>query len=83
MKIDFDVALIGAGSYSIPLASFVKGIGKKAIHLGGETQILFGIKGGRWDVREAERSFYNEHWVRPLSSEVPQNYQNVENGCYW
>lgn len=83
IKIDFDIALIGAGSYSIPLASFIKTTGKKAIHLGGETQILFGIKGRRWDCRPSISKFYNKHWVRPLPSETPQSYQKVENGCYW
>jgi len=43
-KIDFDVCLVGAGAYGLPLASFAKRLGKKAIHMGGITQILFGIK---------------------------------------
>ena len=30
----------------------LKKAGKKTIHLGGSTQILFGIKGKRWDSRE-------------------------------
>jgi len=46
-KKDFDIAIIGAGAYGLPLASYVKSIGKKGIHLGGATQILFGIKGKR------------------------------------
>ena len=50
-RIDFDIAIIGAGAYGFPLASFVKSIGKKAVHLGGATQILFGIRGLRWDRR--------------------------------
>lgn len=82
-RIDFDVAIIGAGAYGMPLAAFVKSIGKKAIHLGGATQILFGIKGARWDQRVEYTQLYNEHWVRPDSSEVPTHFQRVENGCYW
>jgi len=34
-KIDFDVAIIGAGAYGFPLAAFVKRLGRKAVHLGG------------------------------------------------
>jgi len=84
-KIDFDIAIIGAGAYGLPLASFVKQLGKKAVHLGGATQILFGIKGQRWE-REYANSIaklFNEHWVRPNSSETPENSKNVEGACYW
>ena len=79
----FDIAIIGAGAYGLPLASFVKEMGKKAIHIGGATQILFGIKGKRWDVHEDISKLYNEHWVRPSQSETPLNHQVIENGCYW
>ena len=82
-QINFDVAIIGAGAYGMPLAAFIKSLGKKAIHLGGATQILFGIKGARWDQRPEYSRLYNEFWVRPDSSEIPSNYQKVENGCYW
>ena len=82
-KIEFDIALIGAGAYGLPLASFIKTIGKQAIHLGGATQILFGIKGKRWDDHEVISSLYNEHWVRPLDCEIPEKHKIVESGCYW
>jgi hypothetical protein len=80
---DFDVAIIGAGAYGLPLASHIKKIGKKSIHMGGATQLLFGIKGGRWDGIPFFQDLYNEHWTRPLPSEIPQNYKSVERGCYW
>jgi hypothetical protein len=82
-KIEFDVAIIGCGAYGFPLASFIKDQGKQAIHMGGATQILFGIKGQRWDSREFYASLYNEYWVRPSEDETPKNFQNVEAGCYW
>jgi hypothetical protein len=82
-KIDFDIAIIGAGAYGLPLAFYAKSLGKKAIHMGGATQILFGIKGKRWDQHEVIAKLYNEHWVRPLLSERPDKYHNVEEGCYW
>ena len=80
---EFDVALIGAGAYGLPLAAHVKRLGKKAVHLGGATQILFGIRGKRWDAMPFSQKLYNEHWMRPLPSEVPQDYQRVEGGSYW
>ena len=82
-QIDFDVAIIGAGAYGLPLAAYIKRIGKQAIHLGGATQILFGIKGKRWDDRPFFQQLYNQHWTRPSTSEVPTNAQVVEGGCYW
>lgn len=81
--IEFDIAIIGAGAYGLPLASFVKNIGKKSIHIGGATQILFGIKGKRWDKLPFFRQLYNDSWVRPLAKETPENYQDIESGCYW
>jgi len=81
---EFDIAIIGCGAYGFPLASFIKEQGKKSIHLGGATQILFGIKGGRWDENDFFISkLYNEYWIRPSKEETPSNYKKVENGCYW
>ncbi len=80
---DFDVAIIGAGAYGLPLAAHVKKIGKQAIHMGGATQIMFGVRGSRWDSNPVISKFYNEHWIRPLPEETPQSFKSVENGCYW
>jgi len=78
----FDVCVVGAGAYGLPLAAHAKRTGGVAIHLGGATQLLFGIKGRRWDGGDLSR-LYNEWWVRPLTSETPQRAGFVENGCYW
>lgn len=80
---EFDVAVIGCGAYGFPLAARLKKYGKKSIHLGGSTQILFGIKGKRWDERLEFSSMYNKYWVRPGDQERPASYQVVEGGCYW
>lgn len=83
--VDFDVALIGAGAYGLPLASSVKGMGKQAIHLGGVTQILFGIKGRRWETVYADTTarLFNPHWIRPSRAERPRGYRAIEGGAYW
>lgn len=83
---DYEVAIIGAGAYGLPLAAHAKRQGKTAIHLGGATQLLFGIKGRRWEeeyIVWPYRNLMNEHWVRPDPSETPQAAKNVENACYW
>lgn len=83
-KVDYDVALIGCGAYGMPLAAHCKKMGKKAVHLGGSLQLLFGIRGNRWETeQDIYMQFMNEHWVRPLESEKPAEAQNVENACYW
>ncbi|MDD5727309.1 MAG: hypothetical protein PHV59_01980 [Victivallales bacterium] len=82
-KIDFEIALIGAGAYGFPLAAHVKRLGKKAVHMGGVSQLLFGIKGNRWDNSEYYRNLYNEHWIRPSPDETPANCTKVEGGSYW
>lgn len=82
-KMDFDIALIGAGAYGLPLGAHIKSIGKQAIHMGGSTQILFGIKGKRWDDHPQISKLYNESWIRPNKREVYIGANKVEGGCYW
>lgn len=82
LKYDFDVAIIGCGAYGMPLASKLKDNGKVAIHLGGATQLLFGIKGARWDSQE-QGKLYNKYWVRPSQNETPKAAKQIEDACYW
>ena len=81
LKLDFEIAIIGCGAYGMPLAARLKKAGKQCIHLGGAVQILFGIKGKRWDDIECFREMYNEYWIYPSSEN--KVFRNVENGCYW
>ncbi len=80
---EFDVCLIGAGAYGLPLAAFVKSLNRTAIHLGGATQILFGIRGHRWDSNPDVARLYNDSWCRPSAAERPDGYLRVERGAYW
>ena len=57
--------------------------GKQVIHMGGATQLLFGIKGKRWDTHPVIKNLYNEHWVRPEAHERPEGAETIESGCYW
>lgn len=83
MTKDFDVAIIGCGAYGFPLAARIKRAGKIAIHLGGATQLLFGIKGKRWENAQGyyKKLLDNPNWVRP--SEKPERFETIENSAYW
>lgn len=81
--IDFDVALVSAGSYSFPLAHHAKKIGKTGIHAGGGLQLFFGIMGKRWEKSDYLIKIVNDSWIRPSKEETPDSASLVENGCYW
>ena len=89
-NINYDICLIGAGAYGFPLAAHAKRSGKKAVHLGGSLQLLFGIKGKRWENPEYGKAsgvdyskLINEYWVRPHENDKLLNATVVENACYW
>lgn len=82
-KMDYDIAIIGCGAYGFNLAAHAKRTGHKAIHLGGSTQLLFGIRGKRWDKREDLQPIMNEYWVHPSPKDIPDVASKIENGCYW
>ena len=77
------LAIIGCGALSLPAAAALKKRGISAIHLGGATQILFGVKGARWARHDVISKFFNDAWVSPASDECPTNAGAVESGCYW
>ena len=85
-KLDFDIAILGCSHYGLPLVAHIKNnMNKSAIYLGGELQILFGIKGERWDGWERVNKHYNEHWTRSID-EKPNGYNGpvaTDDGCYW
>lgn len=86
MKIEFDVAIIGCGAYGLPLAAKIKKSGKQAIHLAGATQLLFGIKGKRWEENEAfayVKKWFNDSWIYPGNEDKLADGNKVEGGCYW
>jgi hypothetical protein len=79
----FDIALLGCGAAGIPLAVHAKRLGKIGIHTGGPTQLLFGIRGGRWDARPEFQRFFNDSWIRPKPDETPKEAPKVDKGGYW
>lgn len=82
MKVDFDVALLGCGAPGMLLAERFRQQGKQAIYLGGVLQVLFGIRGKRWDNMEDYQKFFNEHWIYPVEK-PPKGAERLDGACYW
>jgi hypothetical protein len=81
----FDVAIIGAGSYGLPLAVWCKERkGASAVVVGGATQLLFGLKGRRWDSHPILKLLYNAAWIYPLAADTISDANKIEQGGpYW
>ena len=77
----YDVAIIGAGAYGLPLAAHARDTGHAAIQMSGALQLLFGIRGKRWDDHPIISKLYNDAWVRP--EETLAHKEKVEGGSYW
>ena len=83
-QMEFDIALLGCGAYGMNLGAFIKrDLGKVALHLGGMVQLLFGIRGRRWENDSKYDALYTGSWTRPLPHEIPPANNRIENGCYW
>lgn len=79
------IAIIGAGAYGLPVAYDLKKEGVTSIVMGGSTQLLFGIRGKRWENDRKYRSLMNEYWSRPEDQERPRGFDKheIEGGSYW
>ena len=78
----FDIALLGCGPFGFPLAVEIKRMGRQAIQMGGAIQILFGIRGKRWDTLKISE-LYNDFWIRPIKENIPQGAEILDGQCYW
>jgi len=80
---DFDIAILGCGSYGHMLCHRIDNdLKKDAIYVGGNIQEMFGIL----CEREKNAGFIkpNEFWITDIPKEYrPTNFKLVENGCYW
>ncbi len=81
----FDVALIGASGLGILLAAHVKRLGKIALSIGSDLQVLFGVRGKRWRDRQSWHDrYFNDFWIdTPPEYFIPEKDVMVEGGAYW
>lgn len=83
IKTSPNIVLIGCGGLAMPLALRLKRAGIITVVLGGAIQILFGIKGSRWEMHSEISDFFNDAWVFPSPGEIPNNAKKIEQSCYW
>ena len=77
------VALIGCGALGMVIGMELKKRGIVAVVMGGALQVLFGIKGKRWETHSVISNFWNDAWVYPKEKETPNGASLIEGGCYW
>lgn len=84
LSIDFDIAIVGAGFYGVPLCNAIKQSGRCAIELCGLTPFIFGVAGKRFveDQRDFYGKYMTDNWIRPFDDK-PEWFNQVEGGCYW
>jgi hypothetical protein len=77
------VAIIGCGGLGMIIGGRLKALGISVVVMGGAIQVLFGIKGRRWEKHEVISKFWGPYWVWPRESETPRGSFQIEGGCYW
>ena len=78
-----DLVLIGAGALGMIVGAKLKRAGISSLLLGGAIQVLFGIKGRRWETHDVISKFWNRYWVWPTPGEMPTGAGFIEGACYW
>ena len=83
-KKDFDIALISAAGLAIPIASYIKSLGKIGFDLGGHQQLVFGVVGKRWlQWEDWKEKYLNEYWITPPDKYKPTRTDVCDKGAYW
>jgi len=77
------VALVGCGGLGMIIAGRLRRAGISVIVMGGAIQVLFGIKGRRWERHDVISKFWGPSWVWPSESETPTGSFKIEGACYW
>lgn len=68
--VDFDIALLSCGSYSMPIGTFISNtLRKKSIYVGGVLQLYFGIMGARYMNSFFLNQINSDSFIRPLEKE--------------
>jgi len=83
LKTKARIVLIGCGGLGLLIGAKLKQHGKICMVLGGSIQVLFGIKGRRWEHHDVISKFWNPSWTWPREEEIPRGASEVEKSCYW
>lgn len=83
IKSGAQIALIGCGALGMIIGGHLRERGISVLVLGGAIQVLFGVKGKRWESHEIISKFWNDAWVWPAAEEIPNGARLIEGGCYW
>ena len=78
--VDAQHYFVGCGCYGLPLCDALKSNGRNAFYVGGLIQLLFGLRGKRWDSRKVIKDRINDAWIYPKRK--PNNAEGVEGWCY-
>ena len=90
--IEFDIALLSCGADAGIISNYINEIGKDAIYIGGNLPIMFGIFGKREKNNAGNKLLYENENIDDFSPYIitdipdkykPENYKQIEDGCYW
>ncbi len=82
--LEYDVALIAAAGYAIPIATYIKRQNKVAIDVGGHLQVLFGVMGKRWrESKEYQEKYITDAWIDMPEKYKPKRTDVCDQGAYW
>jgi hypothetical protein len=88
---NYDSVVISCGAYSVLLAEKFYNKNKNVLTIGGDLQTYFGIANNRFK-KEDHLGLYSKelnsgnlkYWITNIPDELkPNNFQFIENGCYW
>lgn len=79
----FDVALVAAGGYGVPISEYLMKKDINSVYMGGSLQLLFGIWGSRWRGNQLYSKVATDNWVTPSPNQRPSGYKLVEKSSYW
>jgi hypothetical protein len=78
---EFDVALLGCGSYAMPLGVFIEQtMRRKSVFVGGVLQLFFGLLGRRYLNPYFLDQINAEYFIRPLEAANYRSQVNVAEG---
>ena len=83
LALQAEIALIGCGGLGMVIGGRLRDKGVSVMLLGGAVQVLFGVKGRRWEKHDIISLYWNDAWVWPADAETPRAATLVERGCYW